>query len=304
MADPKVVSASAAMLLSAALWAFIGVFTRNLSAAGFSALQTAFARMFIGAAVIIAVLAVMDRSAFRIRRSDIWVFFLFGAFKILSDFFLFEAQVRIHLSLSTVLQMMSPYWVLFLSVFLFGERITARKVTAICMAFIGCIFVTGLLSDDVSFDAVGVVFAVLSGVAFAVYTVGNKVLMNRGYSVRTVVLYIFIFSTVISCPFGDVASIPGKIVSADVVLNLLGMGILMSLIPYCLQAYALEYLSAVKANLLGVTEALFAVIVGYVIYSEELGFVSVIGMILIPLSIVVMNVSLRRAHMKWISRGK
>ena len=151
----------------------------------------------IGLLVLTVFLLVVDRTCFRIRKKDIWVFLLFAVFKILSDLFLFKAQVLIHLSLSAVLQLTSPYWVLVFCVILFHERVTFRKVFAICMAFFGCMLVTGILSEDISFDTLGITFALLSGFAYATYTVGNKVLMDRGYSYNTVLFFIFLLSTLV-----------------------------------------------------------------------------------------------------------
>ena len=300
--DSKAGSAIAAMTFSAAIWGFIGMYTRNLASEGFTAMQTAFLRMLIGAVILAVLLAVFDRTSFAIKRRDVWLFVFIGAIRIVSDFFLFEAQIRIHLSLSTVLQMTSPYWVLLFCMILFSEAITARKVFAICMAFVGCILVTGVLSEDVDFDLLGISFAALAGVTFAGYTVGNKLLMNRGYSGNTVILYVFLTAALVSLPFSDVVSIPGKVVSNQVIMDILGMGILMSLIPYYLQVYSLKYLSPVTANLIGILEVPSAVIVGYVIYGESLGLLNFIGMALIPLSIVVMNLDIRRMRMERLAK--
>jgi len=274
------------------------MYTRNLAADGFTAMQTAFIRMLIGGIVLAVLLAIFDRSSFAVKKKDLWLFVFIGAIRILSDFFLFEAQIRIHLSLSTVLQMTSPYWVLLFCMILFSEVINARKVLAVCMAFVGCILVTGVLSEDVDFDLLGISFAAIAGVTFAGYTVGNKLLMNRGYSGNTVILYVFLTAALVSLPFSDVFSIPGKVVSDYVIMDILGMALLMSLIPYYLQVYSLKYLSPVTANLIGILEVPSAVIVGYVIYGESLGLLNFIGMALIPLSIVVMNVDIRRMRME------
>ena len=294
MADAKSVSACAAVTVSAILWGFIGYFSRNLYDEGFSPMQVAFTRMLIGLLVMSVFLVVLDRTCFRIRKKDLWVFLLFAVFKVLSDLFLFKAQVLIHLSLSSVLQLTSPYWVLLYCVILFHERITFRKLFAICMAFFGCILVTGLLSEDVSFDTLGITFALLSGFAYATYTVGNKVLMDRGYSPNTVLFYIFLISTLICVPFGNLPSIPGKIVGWNVVFNLMCTGVLMTLVPYYLQIYALKYISPVTVNIIGLLEVACAVVVGMVFYDEGLGLMNIIGMILIPASIVLMNVDVRK----------
>lgn len=289
MSENRNSTAYLAVLTSAVLWGFIGMFSRNLYSEGFSPIQVAFMRMLIGTAVLAVFLLLTDRDFLHIRKKDLWIFVVFGVFKILSDLFLFQAQIVIHLSLSTVLQLTSPYWVLIFSVFLFGEQITTRKVAAICIAFVGCILVTGVLSDNVNFDLVGILFALLSGISYATYTVGTKVLMNRGYSSNTVLFFIFVISTVICVPFSDVADVPGKIVDLEVVWNLLAMGILMTLVPYYLQIYAVRYISPVKVNLIGLVEVVSAVIVGWIIYGESLGITNFIGMVLIPFSIILMN---------------
>ncbi|MCQ2079476.1 MAG: DMT family transporter [archaeon] len=294
MTDSRNPSAYIAVLISATLWGFIGFFSRNLYDEGFSPIQVAFMRMLIGTLVLTFFLLLTDRACLRLKRRDLWIFVFFGVFKILSDLFLFQAQVVIHLSLSTVLQLTSPYWVLVFSVFLFGERTTLKKVFAICVAFVGCILVTGVLSKDVNFDLVGVLFAIMSGISYAVYTVGTKVLMNRGYSSNTVLFFVFAISTIICIPFADTVDIPGKVVDLEVVWNLLAMGVLMTLVPYYLQIYAVRYISPVSVNVIGLVEVVAAVIVGWIFYNESLGWLNFIGMVLIPLSIVIMNVQLRR----------
>lgn len=302
MSCSKTFSAFTAVLISAILWGFIGVFSRNLAAEGFSALQVTFTRMLIGLIVLAVALMIIDRTCFRIRKKDLWIFVFFGIFKILSDLFLFKAQVLIHISLSAVLQLTSPYWVLLFSVFLFNDRLTPKKLFAVCMAFFGCVLVTGVLSEDVTFDTMGVIFALISGLAYATYTVGNKVLMDRGYSSNTVIFYIFLITTIMCIPIADIPSIPPLIVDYEVVLNLLGMGILMTLVPYYLQIYALKYISPVAVNVIGLIEVASAVVVGMILYGEGLGWMSVIGMILIPLSVAIMNIDLRRAVRQYEKR--
>ena len=294
MADRKTASAYLAVTVSAVLWGFIGYFSRNLYAEGFSPMQVAFTRMLIGLIVLTVILVIVDRTCLHIKKKDVWLFVIFAIFKILSDLFLFKAQVLIHLSLSTVLQLTSPYWVLLFCIILFNERVTFRKMFAVCMALFGCVLVTGLLSEDIDFDALGIAFALISGFAYATYTVGNKVLMDRGYSYNTVLFYIFLLSTIVSVPFADVWDVPGKVVGWNVVFDLLCMGVLMTLVPYYLQIYALRYISPVTVNIIGLLEVASAVIVGWIIYDESLGLLNLIGIILIPASIVLVNVDVRK----------
>ncbi|MBR5999458.1 MAG: EamA family transporter, partial [Candidatus Methanomethylophilaceae archaeon] len=100
--------------------------------------------------------------------------------------------------------------------------------------------------------------------------------------------------TIVSVPFADVWDVPGKVVGWNVVFDLLCMGVLMTLVPYYLQIYALRYISPVTVNIIGLLEVASAVIVGWIIYDESLGLLNLIGIILIPASIVLVNVDVRK----------
>ncbi len=292
------------MILSASVWGFIGIFTRRLSAAGFGAMDISFIRMFISVVILIIILFVFDRDRLKIRKKDLWIFVFFGVFKMLSDYFLFEAQVRINISLSTVLQLTSPYWVLLFSVLMFNEVITRRKIVAILMAFMGCIFATGLLEKGVSYDTLGVCFGFLAGLGFAVYTIGNKVILDRGYGPVTALVYILLFATICCLPFIDLGGVAGNIDSSPVIIDILVMSLVMTLFPYYFQTYSTKYLSAVTVILIALLEVFVATLVGLFYYHESLSISNFLGLILIPMSIVIMNVNLRQIGMELDVRRK
>ena len=283
-----------AMLLTSSLWGFIGIFTRRLSAAGFGAMETSFIRMFISVAILLVLMFAFDRDGLRVRKKDLWLFLFIGIFRMLSDYFLFAAQVRIHLSLSTVLQLTAPYWVLLMSVILFREEVTRRKIVAIFMAFLGCVFATGVLEKGVTYDTIGVCFALLAGIGFAAYIVGNKVILDRGYSPLTALVYVLLFSTLCCVPFIDFGHMAGNIDSSSVVVDILVMSLVMTLFAYYFQTYATKYLSTVTVSIITLLEVFIATLVGLFYYHESLTVLSLLGLILIPLSIIIMNVDVRQ----------
>ncbi len=294
----SVSKAYAAIITSSTVFGFIGIFTRRLSAAGFGAMETSFIRMFIAVVILLIIVLAFDRGDLRIRKKDIWVFVFFGIFKLLSDYFLFEAQVRINISLSTVLQLTAPYWVLLFSVILFGEAVTRRKIVAILMAFSGCIFATGVLEKGISFDTLGVCFGLLAGIAFAVYTIGNKVIIDRGYGPITALVYVLLFATVCCVPFVDFGHMVGNIDSSSVIGDVLVMSLVMTLLPYYFQTYSTKYLSPVKIILIALLEVFVATLVGLFYYHESLTPLNFLGLVLIPLSIIVMNVNIRQIQLE------
>ena len=87
-------------------------------------------RLVICTIGLIVVLGIFRRDQLKIDKKDILFFILVGAAKFLCTATMFQAQTHgnIPLSLSTVLQMTSPYYVMVFAFLLFGEKITKQKV--------------------------------------------------------------------------------------------------------------------------------------------------------------------------------
>ncbi|MCQ2071426.1 MAG: DMT family transporter, partial [archaeon] len=156
------------------------------------------------------------------------------------------------------------------------------------MAFFGCILVTGLATQTLSFDMAGCAFALGSGISYAAYTVGTKLFLDRGYSEGTTLFYMFMIGTVLCVPFVDMGAMVGRFDTGSL-LNLVAIGVFMTLVPYALVAYALKKGNAVKVNLLGLLEVVFAALVGFVFYGETIAVLNLVGMGLIMFSVVYMN---------------
>ena len=283
-----------AMFICAVGWGFMGIFTRRLSEEGFGAMEVSFLRMLTSVVILFAAMAVFDREGLKIRKKDLWLFVFFGIFKMLSDYFLFVAQVRIQLSLSTVLQLLVPYWVMLISFLVYHEKVSSRNIVGAAVAFVGVVLATGVLEQGLTLDVYGVIFGILSGFTFAFYAIGNKVLLERGYQPLTALVYILLFATVLCIPFIDVRHTFVSIDCAAVVKDIIFIGPLLTLIPYYLQTYSTKILSPTTVMLIALLEVFVATQVGYFYFNETLTDLMLIGLILIPLSIIFMSVNIRK----------
>ena len=272
----------------------MGIFTRRLSEEGFGAMEVSFLRMLTSVVILFAAMAVFDREGLKIRKKDLWLFVFFGIFKMLSDYFLFVAQVRIQLSLSTVLQLLVPYWVMLISFLVYHEKVSSRNLVGAAVAFVGVVLATGVLEQGLTLDVYGVIFGILSGFTFAFYAIGNKVLLERGYQPLTALVYILLFATVLCIPFIDVRHTFVSIDCAAVVKDIIFIGPLLTLIPYYLQTYSTKILSPTTVMLIALLEVFVATQVGYFYFNETLTDLMLIGLILIPLSIIFMSVNIRK----------
>ena len=281
--------------LSAASFGFLGVPVRFLHDNGFAPLDITAVRLFVTTIALVIVALVVDRGLFKVRKRDLLFFILFGFFKLMSDVTLFRAQVTIDLSLSTLLQMTAPYYVLVISLFLFRERITLMKILAMLVAFIGCIFVTGVITGGMhSLDFVGVASALISGLFFGLYTIGCKLGSDKGYKPVTTMMYTFLFASLMTIPFANDVKVVESFVDVHLIVGVLSLGVLMTLIPFFVSTWGVQKLEASKVSLISVMEVITACIVGYFLFDEEMTVLNIIGMSLVVASIVIMDLKINR----------
>lgn len=272
-------------------WGFLGLFVRGIYDGGISPMQLTCVRCIIVSVILGAYLFVFHRDALRIDRRTVAMILFLGIFGLaLNSTLYFEAITRISLSLSTVLQYIAPFIVVMASVFLFGERMTARKGVAIITAFSGCILCTGVLTDAGSMNAMGIAMALLSGVFFAAYALGSKDLSRHGVSPTVILFYASVVCSLFLMPISDMPRIAGILSSSDdMLLLVIGTGILMTLLPFGLYNYAIDKIDVGMVSIITYVEPLAATIVGFVFYSEAVTVDAVVGIAVILVAVVLLN---------------
>ena len=143
------VLAPAFVIAAGVCWGCIGLFSRVLSDAGLSSIQITFVRCSLTVLFLSAVFAVRNRSVFRIKPKDLWIFVGTGVLSVAFFNVCYFTCIReCGLSLAAILLYTSPCFVVVMSAIIFKERMTRRKVVALGLAFVGCLFVVGVVSGE------------------------------------------------------------------------------------------------------------------------------------------------------------
>lgn len=279
-----------AVVTASVLWGFLGLFVRGLSDVGMSPMQMTCLRYAVMAVALCMFMISRNRKLFRVDRRSFLVMVAIGVFgSSLNSVCYFASMERISLSLSTVLQYLSPFMVVLLSVPLFGERLTRSKVLALVMAFLGCIACTGVLSSSTAVDAIGIALGAVSGLFYSVYTLGSRMVIGR-YGVVTVSFYSALTACLVLVPFSDVPSAVGIAVSSVHTISLvLGLGLLMTLTTFGLYMYGIKGLGAGKASIVTFLEPVAATVLGLMVYGEDVTMGIIIGMGLVLASLLVLS---------------
>lgn len=280
-----------AALSAGIIWGLLGLFVRGLDEMGVSPMQMTCMRYIIVTVILFVFILYKDRGMFRIDLKGFGIFLILGVVgSILNSVFYFTSMELISLSLAAVLQYVAPFVVILLSVPILKEKLTRTKIMAVVAAFIGCVLCTGVLTAPGEMDLIGILLGALSGVCFAIYTVGSKVAYDKGNSVPTVLFY----SSLICClglmPFCDLPSALDLTFSdMNILLLIVGTGIFVTLLPFMLFNYSLKKIEAGKASIITYVEPIAATIVGFIVYNEGVTIDSVIGIILIFIALVAVN---------------
>ena len=144
------------VIAAGVLWGIISIFIKGMNAGNFTPLQILQLRTIIASAAMALYLFITDKKLLYFKLKDIWMFIGTGVIS-LTFFSLcyFQTIIESGASVAVILLYTSPIFVILLSLALFRERITAVKLTALVMTFVGCILVSGLGRDSGGITAKG-----------------------------------------------------------------------------------------------------------------------------------------------------
>lgn len=281
------------ILTAATGWGLIGVFSRPLSAAGISALQLTFIRSVVVMAGIGLFLFSKDRSLFRIRLRDFWMFLGTGLVSIIFfNICYFTTIQHATLAAASMLLYTAPCFVMLMSALFFKEKITAQKLAALALAFAGCALVSGFSGGEITLFAL--LTGIGSGFGYATYSIFGKVALEK-YDTFTVIFYTFVVSgfglLAFARPldtFFAVTEEPSSLAAA------LGLGLVSTVMPYICYTGGLKYVEAGKASVLAFAEPMVATVAGVVIFHETLHMKNAAGILLIFTAIVLLNIPLKK----------
>lgn len=278
------------IICAAAFWGAMGVFVNALSALGLTTVQIAMLRactslLFIGLLIICR-----DRALFKIKLRDIWMFFGSG----IVSYFLFNncyftAIKEVGVAVSSVLLYTSPIFVTVMSVILFGEKMTGRKVICLLFAVGGCTLVSGLLSGDIgSISFYGIFMGLASGFTYALYSIFSTYALRK-YKPLTVTFYTFLFGAVAATIIGNPVATITTIANPTGILWTLALGIFSGALPYFLYTLGLSKVPASHAAVISTVEPVVASLLGIFLFREGADAFTVLGIVLIISAAIILN---------------
>lgn len=274
------------------LWGLMGLFVRNLDIYGLSSMQIVAVRAFFTMLLMTAFTLLYNKKLFKIKLRDLWCFLGTGVCSIVFfNFCYFRTITLTSLSAAAVLLYTAPIMVMAMSVVLFKEKLTLRKIIAAVAAFAGCALVTGAADGTLALNGIGILTGLGSAFGYALYTIFGEYALKRGYNSITITLYTFIFASVGVIPFANIPELTSKL-SANP--EAIGWGAVLAavvtVLPYLIYTIGLKTVEPGMASVMASVEPVAATLVGIFVFSEPLSVTGIIGIALVIASLALLNI--------------
>lgn len=290
METQKKAPAAAAILAAAALWGVIGLWNRNLMAAGLSPLSIVVVRNLGGMALLALFFLVRDRSVFRVAPGHLKYFFGTGVVSVvLFTVCYFSCQKLCSLAAASILLYTAPSFVVLLSAVLWREPVTKKKLLALLLTLVGCALVCGVFSGDLSVTLPGVLLGLGSGFFYALYSIFGRYALAH-YPPLTVTVWTFLFAGPASLALLRPAELAAAFSGGPGVwATALCLAVFSTAAPYVLYTWGLARTDPGRASILASLEPVAAALTGVLAFGEPMGVPAALGILCVLAGVYVLR---------------
>lgn len=280
--------AAASILAAAALWGIIGVWNRRLMAGGLSPYSIVVVRNCGGLVLLTAVMALRDRSVFRVERQHLKYFFGTGVVSVvLFTVCYFSCQEICSLAVASILLYTAPAIVVVLSAILWRERVTKKKLLALGLTLVGCALVCGVFSGALTVTGGGIALGLGAGFFYALYSIFGRYALAH-YGPMTVTVWTFVFAGAASLVLVRPAEL-AALAQPSMALTAVGLVVCSTVLPYILYTRGLARVEAGKASILASLEPVVASVAGVVLFGEPMSPLTAAGIVCVLAGVYILR---------------
>lgn len=280
--------AAASILAAAALWGIIGVWNRRLMAGGLSPYSIVVVRNCGGLVLLLAVMALRDRSVFHVERQHLKYFFGTGVVSVvLFTVCYFSCQEICSLAVASILLYTAPAIVVVLSAILWRERVTKKKLLALGLTLVGCALVCGVFSGSLTVTGGGILLGLGAGFFYALYSIFGRYALAH-YGPMTVTVWTFVFAGVASLVLVRPAEL-AALAQPSLALTAVGLVVCSTVLPYILYTRGLARVEAGKASILASLEPVVASVAGVVLFGEPMSGLTAAGIVCVLAGVYILR---------------
>ena len=286
------------VIIAGCLWGCTGLFVGRINAAGIAAMEAVELRGAMTALLMLPIMLCIDPKLLRIRLKDLWCFIGSGVLSVLFFNFCYYTTIQASgMAIAAVLLYTSPIFVMLMSLLLFRERMTVRKVTSLLLTVVGCVLVSGIFTAGGTFTAGGLALGIGAGFGYALYSIFSRYALQRGYHPMTITFYTFLLSAVGGVFFTDFEQIATSSATFgwSLWLPMLAYVVMGTVGAYLLYTAGLKHIDNSKASVMAAVEPACATLLQIVVLGVLPDGFTLVGIVLVLGAIVWLNMGKENA---------
>lgn len=273
------------VLLSAVLFGTMPLLAKVAYTGGANAFEVAFARAFFGAIFSLIVHLVVPGMSVKVSYHQLWQLLRLGLIFASAPLLLYNSYVYLSSGLATTLHFTYPVIVMVLLAVFFRKKINKKHIVCAVLCTAGIILLYQPTDGE---EAIGMLLAFVSGVAYAFYIIylGRSDLEGMHPLTSTFWVSLFASAGLFVCSL-----VMGKMNFTITPMALAGeiaLGLFCTLIAVALFQKGVQVCGEVKASLLSTFEPITSLIVGILWFQEVMTLRSSAAVVLILISTVLL----------------
>ena len=278
-------------IISGVSFGMIPLFSIPVIAAGMDNVSILVYRFLFGSAAMLAIL-LLRKTNMRVSLSELLRIVLLAIFYITTALATLECYKYLSSGIATALVYTDPIWCALIGLAFLGDKFSIKLTSSILLASLGVMMMTGVFSGDVTFSMIGLLLGLASGLAYGIYLILVPRLKVKHIASLKLTFYVFFTGMWLLIAYslmtnGGVEEVPDSSCWLDLAL----LGLIPTAISNICVTVSLKLIDSTIVAILGAFEPLTAMVVGVVILGEPLGFIGVVGGMLILVAVAILTIN-------------
>ena len=278
-------------IISGVSFGMIPLFSIPVIAAGMDNVSILVYRFLFGSAAMLAIL-LLRKTNMRVSLSELLRIVLLAFFYITTALATLECYKYLSSGIATALVYTDPIWCALIGLAFLGDKFSIKLTSSILLASLGVMMMTGVFSGDGTFSMIGLLLGLASGLAYGIYLILVPRLKVKHIASLKLTFYVFFTGMWLLIAYslmtnGGVEEVPDSSCWLDLAL----LGLIPTAISNVCVTVSLKLIDSTIVAILGAFEPLTAMVVGVVILGEPLGFIGVVGGMLILVAVAILTIN-------------
>lgn len=278
-------------MISGVSFGMIPLFSIPVIAAGMDNVSILVYRFLFGSAAMLAIL-LLRKTNMRVSLSELLRIVSLAIFYITTALATLECYKYLSSGIATALVYTDPIWCALIGLAFLGDKFSIKLTSSILLASLGVMMMTGVFSGDGTFSMIGLLLGLASGLAYGIYLILVPRLKVKHIASLKLTFYVFFTGMWLLIAYslmtnGGVEEVPDSSCWLDLAL----LGLIPTAISNICVTVSLKLIDSTIVAILGAFEPLTAMVVGVVILGEPLGFIGVVGGMLILVAVAILTIN-------------